>query len=510
MTPDLQKKLTDLKARLSEIDALAGVMRILHWDQATQMPARGASARVRQLAAVSRVTHERRTDVELGRLLDALEPLADALQSEALPSEDRTGALIRVARRDYERATRVPNGFIAEMRQHQARAYEVWKVARPANDFAAVRPFLERTLELSRELAGFFEGWESVADPLIAFADYGMTARWIREQFADLKRRQLPLVKAVCDRPQSDDNVLLRRFPAEPQIEFGLDVIRRLGYDFERGRQDMTIHPFMTRIGGDDIRITTRVNENNLAEALFGTIHETGHALYELGIDSALDGTPLGHGTSTGVHESQSRLWENIVGRSLPFWQFFYPRLQATFPDQLEGVSLADFHKDINRVERSLIRTDADELTYNLHVMLRFELEIDLLEGRIEIVDLPETWKDRMEDLLGVRPSDDTDGVLQDVHWFAGVVGGEFQGYALGNIMSAQFYRAAVHARPEIEEQIAEGRFGTLLTWLQENVYCHGRSLAALELVETATGETLSIDPYIDYLTDKYAGLYGI
>jgi carboxypeptidase Taq len=283
-----------------------------------------------------------------------------------------------------------------------------------------------------------------------------------------------------------------------------------LGFDFERGRQDKTPHPFMTKYSLGDVRITTRVDEQYLGEALFSTIHEAGHAMYEQGIPMAFEGTPLADGASSGLHESQSRLWENLVGRSRPFWTFFYPRLKAAFPSQLDAVSLDTFYRAINRVERSLIRTDADEVTYNLHVMIRFDLELALLEGNLSIADLPDAWNERYRQDLGLLPPDDRDGVLQDIHWFSGTIGGAFQCYTLGNLMSAQLFEAALKAHPEIIGEMETGEFSTLRSWLRENVHRYGRKLTATEIMERATGRHLEIDPYMRYLRKKYGELYGL
>jgi len=289
-----------------------------------------------------------------------------------------------------------------------------------------------------------------------------------------------------------------------------LAVIREFGYDFTRGRQDKTHHPFMTKFSLGDVRITTRVREHDLTEAVFSTLHEAGHALYEQGINPSYEGTPLASGTSAGVHESQSRLWENLVGRSREFWQFFYPRLQQCFPGQLGAVELETFYRAINRVERSLIRTDADELTYNLHVMIRFELELALLEGKLAVKDLPEAWNEAYRANLGLVPTTLSEGVLQDVHWYGGTIGGAFQGYTLGNLMSAQFYEAAQFAYPEIPAEMSQGRFDRLHGWLRQHIYQHGRKYNAAEVVEQATGQPLTIQPYLRYIRRKYGELYDL
>jgi len=293
-------------------------------------------------------------------------------------------------------------------------------------------------------------------------------------------------------------------------LDFGLEVIKRYGYDLQRGREDKAPHPLTISFSIGDVRITTRVREDYLGDALFSTLHEAGHGMYEQGIDPSLDGTPLASGTSSGVHESQSRLWENVVGRSRGFWEYYYPRLQEYFPEQLKSVSLDAFYRAINKVRPSLIRVDADEVTYNLHVMIRFDLELALLEGNLAVKDLPDAWRARYEADLGVTPPGDRDGVMQDIHWYFGTVGGMFQGYTLGNILSAQFYAAALNARPEIVDEIAQGRFEMLHGWLKDNIYRHGRKFTANEIVERATGGPLTIEPYVRYLWTKYGDLYGL
>jgi carboxypeptidase Taq len=437
--------------------------------------------------------------------LDDLEPYA-----EQLPYDSDDASLIRVTRRDYERAVKVPPSFTAEFYEHTAIAYNVWAEARPANDFARVQPYLEKNLDLSRQLANFFPGYEHIADPLIDYSDYGMTVATIRPLFDQLRERLVPLVESITAQREADDSFLHRAFPEEEQLAFGRRIIKRYGYDFDRGRQDKTHHPFMTKFALDDVRITTRVQEHNLNEALFSTLHEAGHALYELGIDPALEATPLGGGTSSGVHESQSRLWENQVGRSLPFWRYFYPQLQDQFSNQLQDVSLDDFYGAVNKVQRSLIRTDADEVTYNLHVMIRFDLELQLLEGHLTVADLPRAWHERYQQDLGMRAPDDRNGVLQDVHWYAGAVGGAFQGYTLGNVLAALFYAKVLDAHPEIVEEMERGRFETLHRWLRENIYCHGSKFTTSELVQRVTGGPLSIEPYLDYLQGKFGELYTL
>ncbi len=499
------KPLDELKARLLEVDDINGAAALLRWDQTTFMPPGGSPARGRQTATLSRLAHEKFTDAAVGRLLDQLER-----ETAALPPGHDDAALVRVTRRLYEQSVRIPGALVSEFNEHAATIYQAWTVARPANDFATMRPLLEKTLELSRRQANCFPGYDSIADPLIDLYDYGMKAASVQALFTALRARLVPIVRAITSRAPADGACLEQYAPADQQLAFGLEVIRAYGFDFERGRQDLTHHPFMTKFSLGDIRITTRVRENDLTDALFSTLHECGHALYEQGIRTEFEGTPLAGGTSSGIHESQSRLWENLVGRSRGFWEHFYPRLQGAFPSQLGKVELDTFYRAINKVERSLIRVDADEVTYNLHVMLRFDLELDLLEGRLAVKDLARVWRERFEADFGIPVPDDRNGVLQDVHWYSGPIGGVFQGYTLGNVMSAQFHDAAVAAHPGIPAQITKGEFGTLRGWLRENLYQHGMKITAAEAIRGATGSDMSIEPYMNYLWRKYQPLYGL
>jgi carboxypeptidase Taq len=501
----MEEKLNELKTLLMEVSDLNLIGALLGWDQATYMPPGGAEARGRQSALMARLAQERATDPRIGQLLDDLQPW-----SETLPYGSDEASLVRVARRNYERFLKVTPEWVARATQVGSDAYMAWTQARPANDFKRMQPYLEQILDLSRELADFFPGYEHIADPLIDFADYGMKASSIQALFADLRQELVPMVQAITSQPPTDDSCLRAYFPEAEQLAVSLEIIKHLGYDFNRGRQDKTHHPFMTKFSLGDVRITTRVQENYLGETLYSSIHESGHAMYEQGIRMELDGGPLGNGTSAGVHESSSRMWENVVGRSRYALEFLYPRLQTAFPAQLGNVSLETFYRAVNKVGRSLIRTDADEVTYNLHVMLRFDLELALLEGKLAIKDLPEAWQSRYLSDLGVQAPDDRDGVLQDVHWYAGQIGGVFQGYTLGNVFSGLWYSAAQQAHPEINREMSEGKFDTLRGWLTENVYQHGRKFTASELVQRVTGGELSIAPYIAYLKGKYGEIYKL
>jgi carboxypeptidase Taq len=500
-----ETELAELRQRLQAVDDLNRASAVLGWDQATYMPAGGAQARGRQLGLLAGLAHEKMTDPAIGRLLDALAPWAEA-QGE----DSDVAALVRVTRRDFDRATRVPAAFMQRLSEHSAKTYHAWEAARPANDFAAVAPLLATTIELSRELAAFYPPQDHPFDALIDLAEDGMTVAAVRTLFAELRAGLVPLLARIRARPQPDDRCLAGDYPEAAQRAFGERVIRAFGYDFDRGRQDKTAHPFMTKLGRGDVRITSRFNAGDISDGLFSTLHEAGHAIYEQGIADDLDGTPLFSGTTSGVHESQSRLWENIVGRSRPFWDRWYAPLQATFPSALAGVDADTFYRAVNKVAPSLIRTDSDEVTYNLHVMLRFDLELALLEGTLAVADLPEAWRERMRADLGVAPPTDTDGALQDVHWYGGIVGGAFQSYTLGNVMGAQFFAAARRALPDVDAQIAAGDYAPLRAWLTQNIYRHGRKFTAPEIVQRATGAPLSIAPYLGYLETKYGALYGV
>ncbi len=501
----MEKELNILKERLHEVYDLESASAVLAWDQATYMPPEGAAARGQQMATLGKLAHEKFTDPSIGILLDKLQGY-----EKDLPYESDDASLIRATRRKYEKKTKVPATFMAKFYQHTAESYVMWVKSRPDNDFKAVQPLLEKTLELSRQLANFFPGYEHIADPLIDFSDYGMKASTVQQVFNNLRASLVPMVENITNQQPVNDACLHSSFPEDKQAAFFIDVVKDFGFSFERGRQDKSPHPFTINFASSDVRFTVRYKLNDLSEAIFSAFHEAGHALYEQGVNPKYDGTTLAGGTSSGVHESQSRLWENMIGRSRGFWEHYYPKLQGYFPAQLGDVSIDAFYRAINRVQRSIIRTDADEVTYNLHVMLRFDLELALLEGNLAVKDLPDAWNARYKSDLGIEPPDNRDGILQDVHWYSGPIGGSFQGYTLGNILAAQVYKTAILAHPEIPNEIKQGKYKTLLTWLQDNIYMHGSKFTAPELIERVTGESLHVEPYIDYLMTKYGELYAL
>ena len=502
----MEEKLAKFKSMLQDMCDLQSASLLLTWDQGTFMPPGGAEARGRLSALIDRLAQERLVDPALLRLLEELEPYA-----ESLPFDDDEAALVRATRREYERMGKVPPEFMSEFSEHSVAAYEVWVAARAENDWKKVAPYLEKTLEFSRRFADYFPGYDHIADPLIARIDYGMKAADIRRIFAELREHLVPLIEAIRGQPPVDTACLRGYFPKESQLRFAEEVIRELGYDFDRGRMDLTHHPFTVPFSINDTRITTRVREDDISDCLFSAIHEAGHAMHFQGINPAYEASPLVFSYSSSVGESQSRTWENLVGRSRAFWNHYYPRLQAYFPDQFNDVPLETFYRAINQVQPSLIRTDADEVTYNLHPMIRFDLELELLEGSLAVKDLPEAWRERYSQDLGVTPSDDKDGVLQDVHWFAGLIGGMFQGYTLGNILSAMFYEKALEAHPEIPEEMEQGQFTPLLGWLTDNIYRPGGKYTTLELCERVTGKSdLDVQPLMRYFRSKYGEIYSL
>lgn len=497
--------LTSLKARLADVHNLHMAGAVLDWDQQTNMPPGGVNARAEQKATLSKLSHELFVADETGTLLAKAE-------AEGVPDgEDSDDAcLLRVARRDFDKATRIPTELVTEMTRVTSLAQEEWAKARAADDYPAFAPWLERIVELNRRVAEAL-GYEArLYDALLDQYEPGMTSAQLDTVFGELKQEIVPLVRAISERADSvDPAVLHREYDEEAQKKFAEGILAECGYDFNRGRQDRAVHPFCTHFSQGDVRITTRYDRNFLPMALFGSLHEMGHGLYEQGVDPALEGSMLSSGTSLGIHESQSRLWENLVGRSRGFWGHYFPRLQETFPASLAGVKVDQFYRAINQSQPSLIRVEADEVTYNLHIILRYEMEVELLEGRLSVTDAPEAWNSRMRDYLGLIPPTNREGILQDVHWSIGILG-YFPTYSLGSVLSVQLYEKAVADIPAIPDDLAHGRFSSLLGWLRENVHRHGRKYLPNELILRATGAPLSTQPYLGYLKRKFGEVYGL
>lgn len=491
-----------MQQRWQELADLSGIGALLQWDQSTYLPPSAAQGRARQSALLSTMQHARATDAEYGKLLGAAANLTDLTPIQA--------RMLKVARKDFNDATRLPAEFVAAFTQHAGETYSAWTQARPANDFKRMVPLLEKTLDLSLQAASYFPEFATPMDYFIDQSDEGMTAAQVDDVFSKLRAALVPLADAVIAAGPPRTDFLSRHYPQDLQLKFGEGVIRDYGYDFASGRQDLTHHPFMIRLGGQDVRITTRSRDDDPTDALYSTLHESGHAMYEQGIAPKFLGTPIGGGVSAGVHESQSRLWENLVGRSRAFWAAYFGAYRDLFPEQLKDVTEDEMYRAVNTVQRSLIRTDADELTYNLHVITRYELERQMLDGKLAVRDLADAWNAAYQQNLGLHAPSDVDGVLQDVHWYGGGIGGAFQGYTLGNVLSAQFYAAAEAANPGLDADIARKDFKRLHGWLRQHVYAPGGLYTPNELVERATGQALTVEPYLKYLRTKYGELYGV
>lgn len=500
----MEEKLNEFKQILAEITDLGRAQALLGWDQQVYMPRGGAEDRGNILETLATITHNKFVSKEMGALIEKLKPYADKLDPE---SDD--ACLIKRIAHNYEKETKVSMKWVGEFARVTTIAQGVWEEAKHKNDFKLFQPHLEKIVELRKEYAEFFKPYDHVYDPLLDDFEPGLKTKEVKEIFGKLRPQQVELLKKIAAKPEIDDSFLHIPYPEQGQWDFGVDVITHFGYDWNRGRQDKSVHPFTTGFGIDDVRITTRFDPERAASALFSTMHEAGHAMYEQGVKPALRRTPIAGGASMAVHESQSRMWENLVGRSKPFWKFFYPKLVKIFPEQLKKVSMEAFYKGINKVEPSLIRVEADEATYNLHVMLRLELEIALLEGTVKVKDLPQAWNERMKDYLGVVPPTDTLGVLQDVHWSGGMLG-YFPTYALGNLVSAQLWEKINEAIPDLDDQIEHGKFDTLLGWLRTNIHQHGAKFEPQVLVKKVTGSTITPEPYMRYLTQKFTEIYHL
>ncbi|MGE0591708.1 MAG: carboxypeptidase M32 [Vicinamibacterales bacterium] len=501
MSDELLQQLTTLTADVIDLRRASA---LLEWDEQVHMPPGGAAVHAEMVATIRKVAHEKFTADEVGRLLERLQPAIDdgAIDPDA-------ARLVRLTAREFDKATRVPSSFVAELAQVESAAQHAWADARARSDFAAFRPHLERIVELKRRYVSFFPPAVHPYDILLDDFEPGTTTAEVKAVFDQLRPRQVALVAALRERPQVDDAFLRAAYPQGPLWDFGAEVVSKMGFDWTRGRQDRSVHPFATAIGPDDVRITTRFVEAQPLAVLFGTMHEAGHALYEQGLTLARGRTLVGEAVSLGFHESQSRLWENMVGRSRAFWEHFYPQLQGRVPGQLADVPLERFYRGINKVQPSLVRVEADEATYNLHVMLRVELELGLIEGTLAVADLPELWRVRMREYLGIVPETDAEGVLQDIHWAIGAIG-YFATYTLGNLISAQLWDRFGEQQPDRDAQIARGEFAPLLDWLREHVHRHGRRFEPRALLERIVGRGVDPDPYLRYLEQKYGEIYGL
>ena len=491
--------LAELKRRLGEIGDLQRIQGLQHWDLEVWMPPNGGASRAEQLSTLEGIVHARQVDDRIGELLDELE--SDAA---SLPHDSDDACLVRVARRDWEKARKIPADLAVEIARAEAESYQAWVKAREESSFEQFRPHLERMLELKLRVVECFAPYDDPYDVLLDDYEEGMRTDEVRTIFAQLQPEISALVAEHAVDP-GDDDLQPGPYPIPAQQALSRELIERFGASWDSFRLDLTVHPFAATLGLGDIRLTTRYSEDELT-SLFTAMHECGHGLYEYGVSPALDRTPLGEGASSALHESQSRLWENVVGRSLPFWRWFYPRVQESFPDRLGDVSLDRFHRAVNRARRGFIRVDADETSYGLHVILRFELELELVSGRLAVKDLPEAWNTRFKELVGLEVPNDRLGVLQDSHWAGGSFG-YFPTYLLGSVLSVQIWEKAREALPDVEEQIERGEFAELHAWLRENLYSLGRKLTPAETIERVVGGPIDPEPFLAYLRGKLGAL---
>lgn len=494
-----------LKQRLQEIGHLSSALNLLEWDQEVYMPEKGGDQRAKTIGFLATLAHEKLIGIDQEKTLSELRTWA-----EEHPNTEKA-ALIESVWRDYSREKKLPAAFVQELSELSSTAQIVWAKARQADDFKMFAPHLKRIVELKKQEAQYVGYKNSPYDALLDVYEPGLTSETVTEVFDELRDFLKVFVKriAASSHQPEDPKLFKGSFSLEQQQAFNKLVAEKMGFDFKSGRLDASTHPFTTNFHAKDVRITTRYNESDVLYSLGSTIHEAGHALYEQGLPLEHFGTPLGNAVSLGIHESQSRLWENNVGKGRPFWNYFYQKLQETFPEPFKTIPFETFYRTINQVKPSLIRTESDEVTYNLHVILRYEIEKDLIEGNIQVQDLPEIWNAKMEEYLGVNVPSDRLGVLQDVHWSGGSIG-YFPTYALGNLYAAQLYHAVNLELPSLEEDLKTGNFVRLREWLRTNIHQHGRRYSSESLIKNATGESLNAKYFTEYLTKKYTEIYGL
>jgi carboxypeptidase Taq len=498
----MEPTFSSLLARMQELRDLQGIIGLATWDQETYLPSKADDARAHQLSTLQGLHHERLVDPRLG------EALAWAAERTDLEADQR--AMVRVLTQERDRAVRVPQALVKALAEAQSRALVAWRQARKEKRFALFQPALARILALRREQADAYGHEGERYDALLEGYEPGMRVARLTPVLTALRDALIPMVASLTAAPrQLPDLFQGRHFDGEAQWRFTLRLLEAVGFDLEAGRQDRSIHPFTGSTHPLDVRLTTRIDEANPLNALFSTIHEAGHGLYEQGFAEAHYRTPLAAAPSMGLHESQSRLWENVVGRSHAFWEHFYPALREAFPQALTGVEMDAFHASVNRVSPSLIRTEADEVTYNLHIVLRYELELLLIHDELPLEEVPAAWNERMRRYLGVTPPDDTQGVLQDIHWAWGEFG-YFPTYSLGNLYSSSLYRAAERALPDLTGHIRRGELLPLRDWLRTHVHRQGYRLPAEDLVHQVTGRGLTDVDFLEYLRVKYGALYGV
>ncbi len=502
--PNPQDLFDELVSRLKQTAVLASCSALLGWDEQTYLPPGGAPHRAEQLGLLAGLAHQRATDPRVGELLSELEA------SRHFSPETADGALLREARRDFDRKTKLPQRLVEQLSKTTTLAQHAWVEARKKKDFAAFQPWLEQVIALKREEADAINLGGEKYDALLDDYENGATSERIEAAFAELRTELVSLLAAIRDSGiEPDTSIITRRFPIEAQRAFGQSAASAIGFDFNRGRIDEAAHPFCSGNGPGDCRLTTRYDEHHFPQAFFGTLHEAGHGLYEQGLPAEYYGTPLGEACSLGIHESQSRMWENFVGRSWAFWSHFFPEAQRAFPEALAGVDAESLYRAVNDVRPSFIRVEADEVTYNLHIMLRFELERPLIRGDLSPADVPDAWNEAFRRDFGMSPANASEGCLQDIHWSAGLVG-YFPTYTLGNIYAAQLFDKARSDLGDLDAMFRGGDFAPLKQWLVENVHRHGRRYRPTELIERVTGSPPTSAPLVRHLRTKYGELYRL
>ena len=494
-----------LLERVHELDDLNKANALMSWDREVNMPRGGVAERIAQMTTLSSLSHRMATSDEMGELIENA-----AAELNGSPYDSNEASLIRLLRRNYADARKIPPEYVARSAAVSGRAREAWVKARAENDYPHFQPWLEQVVELCQELAEYYGYEDERYDALLDKYETNMKTAEVRAIFKALKAELVPLREAIERSPvKLDDSIVHQLYDIDKQKAFARYIAEAIGYDFERGHLGTVVHPFATSFSRNDARITTRWYPDFLNPSLFGTLHECGHAMYEQGTHADLARTPLARGTSLGIHESQSRMMENIVGRSRGFWQAHYPTLQAHFPEALGNSTAEDFYRAINKTQPSLIRVEADELTYNFHIILRFELEQAMLNGDLPVAELPAAWNDKMRDLIGITPPNDKEGCLQDVHWSRPGFG-YFPTYALGNLYGTQFFETAIGQNPAIVEELSQGKTTSLLAWLRENIHQYGKKFTPGELVQRVTGQPLSHEAFMRYVRAKFGELYRL
>ncbi|MGM0641160.1 MAG: carboxypeptidase M32 [Thermotogota bacterium] len=496
--------INELKSKMSEISKYQQVMSLMHWDLETGAPNNSFEYTSDTLGELSAQLYRMETSDEIG---DLIEKLTTEEEFQKLEEDDKR--IVKLVQKEYKRTKKLPEDFVKEFSKITSKAQKFWIDARKNNDFTIFQPYLEKIVKMSIQEAEYVGYKENKYDALLDIYEPGMTTKELKRIIGDLKIKLVDFVKELSSKgTKPKEDFLFEKYDVDKQKDLSLKALKLMNYNFDAGRLDIAAHPFTIKINPGDVRITTRYQEKDVRDSFFSTIHEGGHALYEQGISNKYSDTPLYDGASMGIHESQSRYWENILGRSYEFWKYFYPEMQNTF-NQLKDIELDDFYRAINVVEKSLIRVDADEVTYNLHIMLRFEIEEALINEKIKVEDLPKIWNEKMKEYLDIVPENNSVGVLQDVHWSHGSFG-YFPSYMLGNLFSAQFYSQMKKDIPNYNELVKSGNLKTILDWLRENIHKHGKKYEPNELLEKVTGEKLNPNYFMDYLKEKYSKVYKI